>query len=252
MADVEFRLVTSVGPEDVHVVEELRDEGLNVDLIPSPTSIYFVNMYGSDPDKRTQKVLSKARPFSSEDLKDEKAQVFHLGTLLDDDFDIEVIKDLSKRGKVSVDIQGYLREVKGEEVCQVDYPLKEAAMPYIDILKANEIEMKVLTGETSARKAAEKIAGWGCREVILTLGHRGSLILSDGKFYEIPSYRTSKIVDATGCGDTYMAGYLYARSRGYDISAAGKFASALCAIKLGRKGPSIASESDVREITGQH
>lgn len=47
---------------------------------------------------------------------------------------------------LSVDAQGYLREVRGENVFAVDWPEKEEALKYIHILKANEHETEVLTG----------------------------------------------------------------------------------------------------------
>ena len=246
--DKSFRLVTAVGEDNTPVVEELKSEGIDVKVIPSSHSVYFENKYAANMADRTQRVLAKAGPFTVDNLSDVNARIFHLGTLLADDFSFDVIKDLSKRGIVSIDIQGYLREVVGEEVHPVDYELKREAMPYIHILKANENEMEVLTGEKDPYVAARTLADWGCREVLLTFGENGSLIYADNNFYEIPAIRAKEVVDTTGCGDTYMAGYLYKRAKGASYVEAGTFAAAMCTLKLGGKGPFNGTPSDVTAL----
>ena len=153
-------------------VDELRGEGIDVEVIPSRRTVYFENKYGENTDDRTQRVLAKADPFTNEKLQNIKARIFHLGTLTADDFSLDVIKELSARGLVSVDVQGYLRRINGEQVVPVDYEEKREAMKYISILKANEMEMEVLTDTADPKKAARILASWGCPEVILTLGRR--------------------------------------------------------------------------------
>lgn len=240
-----FKLVTSLGDTEMDVVEELRTDGIDVDVIPSRKSVYFENKYGEDMNNRTQRVLAKADPFTEENLKDVDSKIYHLGTLLADDFDLDVIKALAGKGIVSVDVQGYLRKVVGEDVVHVDYDKKREAMPYISILKANEKEMEVLTGTSDPHEAARILADWGCKEVLLTLGDKGSLIYTGGEFYNIPALPPTDLVDATGCGDTYMAGYLYKRSRGASYQEAGTFAAAMCTLKLAKKGPFSGTEEDV-------
>lgn len=240
-----FKLVTSLGDTEMDVVKELRADGIDVDVIPSRKSVYFQNKYGEDMNNRTQRVLAKADPFTEENLKDVDSKIYHLGTLLADDFDLDVIKALAGKGIVSVDVQGYLRKVVGEDVVHVDYDKKREAMPYISILKANEKEMEVLTGTSDPHEAARILSDWGCKEVLLTLGDKGSLIYTGGEFYNIPALPPADLVDATGCGDTYMAGYLYKRSRGASYQEAGTFAAAMCTLKLAKKGPFSGTEEDV-------
>lgn len=243
-----FRLVTSLADSERKAVEGLRAEGIDVRMIPSRKSVCFENKYGEDMNHRTQRVLAKADPFTVESLRDEEADIFHLGTLLADDFSVDVVEELSKKGRVSVDAQGYLREVRGENVHAVDWKEKERALPFIDILKVNEHEMEALTGLTEPREAALRLSEMGVKEVVITLGSEGSLIYYGGKFYEIPAYEAKDVVDATGCGDTYMAGYLYKRSRGCGIDESGRFAAAMCTIKLGAPGPFSASEKDAEKL----
>ncbi|MDE6153594.1 MAG: ribokinase [Muribaculaceae bacterium] len=243
-----FKLITSVGPDEVKAADDIRALGIDVEVIPSRRSVFFENKYGENLNDRTQRVLAKADPFTVDNLANVQARIYHLGTLLADDFSLDAIKMLSKRGIVSVDAQGYLREVRGEQVHPIDWADKTEALKYIDILKANEKEMETLTGSSDPYEAAQKLAQWGCKEVLLTLGDHGSLIYADGRFYQIPAFPTPSVVDATGCGDTYMAGYLYSRSRGADYVEAGRFAAAMCTIKLGHTGPFNGTEADILAI----
>lgn len=240
-----FQLVTAVGESELGSVDKIRELGIDVKTLPSRKSVYFENIYGENQNNRTQRVLAKADPFTVESLKDINAKIYHLGSLLADDFSLDVIKYLSAKGTLSVDVQGYLREVQGEKVVAVDWPEKIEALGYIDILKANEKEMAVLTGCTDPREAALRLAGWGVKEVLLTLGSEGSVIYTDGKFFDIPAYPPEQVVDATGCGDTYMTGYLYMRNKGASYYDAGCFAAAMCSIKLAASGPFSGTEDDI-------
>ena len=243
-----FKLVTSLAKSEMKAVDDIRAKGIDVDAIESAKSVYFENIYGENQNNRTQRVLAKADPFTVDALKDTEARYFHLGTLLADDFPLDAIKALSEKGVVSVDAQGYLRHVVGTEVHPVDWPDKLEALKYIDILKVNEHEAEVLTGTSDTRVAVERLAAWGVKEVILTLGSMGSLIYAEGKMHQIPAYEPSEVVDATGCGDTYMTGYLYMRSKGYGYEDAGKFAAAMCTVKLEASGPFAADAKRINEI----
>lgn len=244
----DFQLVTSLAETDMQAVTDLRQLGINVSVVPSRHTVYFENKYGENQNNRTQRVLAKADPFTVESLKNLKASVFHLGSLLADDFSLQVIESLAERGEVSVDSQGYLREVRGEKVYAVDWKEKREALRHIDVLKVNEYEMEVLTGHNDAHDAALQLAEWGVKEVCVTLGNYGSVILEDNHFYDICAYPPLRVVDATGCGDTYSTGYLYMRSRGANPSEAGHFAAAMSTLKLEANGPFARTEDDVWHI----
>ncbi|MGN0054240.1 MAG: PfkB family carbohydrate kinase [Bacteroides sp.] len=246
-----FLLVTALADSDLHVVDEMRQEGIEVKALHSTHSVCFENIYGANTNERKQRVTAKADPFTPESLADVKADIIHLGSLLADDFSLEVIKSLSTQGQLSVDVQGFLRKVENEQVLPIDWTEKREALRYIHTLKANEGEMEVLTQCSDPHEAALRIADWGVKEVLLTLGDKGSLIYAGGQFYDIPAYPTLNIVDATGCGDTYMVGYLYMRNRGASYQEAGCFAAAMCTLKLQSHGPFKSTEAAVRNIIGQ-
>ncbi|MEO5593403.1 MAG: PfkB family carbohydrate kinase [Chitinophagaceae bacterium] len=240
-----YLLVTSLGDGEMHTVTSLRSLGIEINAYQSAYSVYFENIYSDNVDHRTQRVLRKADPFSIDQLKDIRAKIFHLGPLLADDMSAGFIKDLSERGCVSLDVQGFLRTVEHLNVVLTDWPKKMETLKYIDILKANDQEMEVITGLTDVRAGAKLLSEWGIKEVVITLGSRGSVIYTDGIFYDIPVFIPNNISDTTGCGDTYMAGYLSQRILGKEPQEAGEFASAMAALKIESYGPFTGTPEDV-------
>lgn len=250
--DVSFSLVTSMDPTETEPAEKMRQAGIDVTLNTSRNTVFFENIYGENQNERKQRVLAKADPFTIEQLEHVDAKVYHLGSLLSDDFSNEVVEYLAKKGKVSIDVQGYLREVRDEKVYPIDWKDKLKVLKNTYYLKVNEIEMETITGLKDAHEAAKLLHSWGVTEVIITLGSEGSLIYVDDTFYEIPAYAPHEVVDATGCGDTYSAGYLYQRTLGATPTEAGKFAAAMCTIKLEHNGPFNRSIDDIHEIISKH
>ena len=246
--EISFSLVTAMDPTEKEPVDKMLQAGIDVTLNTSRNTVFFENIYGKNSNERKQRVLAKADPFTIQQLQDVEAKIFHLGSLLSDDFSTEVVEYLSTKGKVSIDVQGYLREVRDEKVYPVDWKDKLKVLKNTYYLKVNETEMETITGLKEPREAVKLIHAWGVTEVIITLGSEGSLVYVDDTFYEIPAYAPHEVVDATGCGDTYSAGYLYKRLQGATPTEAGKFAAAMCTIKLEHNGPFNRSEEEVLHI----
>lgn len=245
---VDFQLVTKVGREEMLQVNNLRQICSDVVCYPSAQSVYFENKYHADGNHRTQRVLAKADPFTIEEMRPLQAKVFHLGSLLSDDFSPDVVQHLATKGRVSIDAQGYLREVVGQEVRASEWKDKEKILSCTDVLKLNEREMEVVTHSRDPHAVAKSLAGYGVKEVIVTLDRFGSIIYAEGKFYDIPAYKPKELVDATGCGDTYSTGYLYCRLQGMGYEESGKFAAAMCTLKLERSGPFDGTIDDIYEV----
>ena len=246
--DINYHLVTALADTEMHFVSELRAKGIDVSVLPSKHTVYFENIYPENRDHRIQRVVQKADAFGAEQLNNVNANIFHLGPLLSDDVPVALIKTLAAKGLVSLDVQGYLREVRNENVYAIDWADKKETLPYISILKANEHEMEMLTGQADVRMGAKILHNWGVKEVVITLGSKGSVIYKDGIFYDIPAYKPSLVVDATGCGDTYMAGYLYQRIKKASIQFAGEFAAAMATIKMESSGPFTGTKEDVEYL----
>lgn len=242
---INYSLVTSLAETEMSVVDDLRQKGIDTTAIISKSSVYFENVYGENQDDRTQKVLAKADPFTIDGVKDIDAKIYFLGALLADDFSLDFVEQIAKKGLVAVDSQGYLRKVIGQDVFATDWENKLNFLKYVHFLKVNEMEMEALTGEADTRKAAQRLYEWGVKEVVITLGSLGSIIFDGKDFYTIPAYKPSEVIDATGCGDTYMTGYLYKRVQGADYQEAGKFGAAMATIKIENMGPFNSKLDDI-------
>ncbi|MCJ8210257.1 PfkB family carbohydrate kinase [Mucilaginibacter sp. RS28] len=245
---VNYLLVTAVAETELPSVKQLTDKGTEVEVLPTAATVYFENIYGDNSDERTQRVLQQADPFTVPDVAGIQAKVIHLGPLLADDISLDVIKELSSKAVLALDAQGYLRKVEDQQVLAVNWPEMTKALQHITILKVNDHELLALTGIADLHEGAKFVANLGVKEVVITLGSKGSVIYSDGQFFQIAPYKPKAVVDATGCGDTYMAGYLARRIKGDSIADAGKFASAMAALKIEQSGAFTGSEADVLQM----
>ncbi|MDP4681197.1 MAG: PfkB family carbohydrate kinase, partial [Cyclobacteriaceae bacterium] len=213
--------------------------------IPSDYSVFFENIYQKNQDNREQNVLAKAAAFTVENTPEIHSGYVHLGPLLNDDISLELIEALSKKAKISLDIQGFLRYTENKKVIYSDWEQKIEGLSYVHTLKANEKETTIISGTKDFKEAAIVLASLGVKEVIITLGSHGSMVYAEEIFHHIPAYQPKKVVDATGCGDTYMAGYLYKREQGASIDEAGRFAAAMATLKIQSFGPFDKTEEEV-------
>ena len=249
--DVNYLLVTKLRTEDQPLLEEIS--GLPIKLCPSVSTHFFENIYEDYSDNRRQKVHSLAEPFGVTDVEEVSTRYFHLGPLASEDIPLELIRSISGQAVVSLDAQGFLRVIENEQVHPCEWYAKHEGLPFIDILKVNDFEASLLTKHEDMSKAAVALARYGIGEVVITMGSRSSLIYSGGVFHSIPAYPPQKTVDATGCGDTYMAGYLYQRVKGKTIEESGKFGAAMATLKMQGFGPFRGTENDILQlIASQH
>jgi sugar/nucleoside kinase (ribokinase family) len=105
-------------------------------------------------------------------------------------------------------------------------------MPYLDYFMPNLEEAELITGlsNSSSKEAIVDMArvflNAGARAVIFKMGSRGSFLMrSDGTRFRIPAFEVN-VVDTTGCGDAWTAGFIAALSRGMDEEASARFGSA--------------------------
>lgn len=83
-------------------------------------------------------------------------------------------------------------------------------------LVLNEGEARLLTGKTNLVTAGREILRMGPRFAIIKKGEHGSLLVSTDDLFLMPPYPTEKVVDPTGCGDSFAGGtmgYLAALGR---------------------------------------
>jgi len=96
---------------------------------------------------------------------------------------------------------------------------------HVSIIFSNEDEARALTGKEYQDAGAE-MAGY-LDEVIITRGAQGAFIIKGDDSAHVSAAPVGAVIDTTGAGDLFAAGYLYGRARGADATICGKIASAL-------------------------
>jgi sugar/nucleoside kinase (ribokinase family) len=94
----------------------------------------------------------------------------------------------------------------------------------VDILFANEAEITSLYQTTSFEEAAQR-AQRDTKLAAITRSEKGSVILGEGERIEVEAAPVAKVVDTTGAGDLYAAGFLLGVARGLDLEVAGRLGS---------------------------
>jgi fructokinase len=83
-----------------------------------------------------------------------------------------------------------------------------ATIPDVDLLKVNEIELELLTGRSDPDAGSQALLARGPALCVVTLGPDGSFFRIAQGGEHVPPFRV-KTVDATGCGDAFVAGLIW-------------------------------------------
>jgi sugar/nucleoside kinase (ribokinase family) len=111
----------------------------------------------------------------------------------------------------------------------------ELAEHHVDILFANEAEICALYQVNDFGAALARIRGQG-RIAALTRGPRGSLVVDGDEVHVVEAHPVRELVDTTGAGDLYAAGFLFALSRGLDLASCGRLGSLAAAEVISHVG----------------
>jgi len=248
-------VITKLRDTDAFLLHELEKEHIPVFLGHSGATTTFRNEYPEGTATRQQWVKDVAEPFTFGDVSRCDAAIFHLGPLTKGDIPPELIRLLATKAQVSMDVQGFVRDMgkRGRgwvRVRQRAWKEKREVLAFVNILKASEDEADILCPGLHLSEIARELSGYGPQEVVITCGADPSLVYCAGNTYRIPAYapRNTGAVDPTGCGDTYMAGYLFYRQKTDRLDEAGKFAAITAFVKLERGGPFTGGEKDVRDF----
>ena len=108
--------------------------------------------------------------------------------------------------------------------------------PHMDYFFPNEAELATLTGNNDVYKNIETLLSYGLPCAVVKRGGEGCIIANKSAQIVIPAYRAEKIIDTTGAGDSFAAGFLYALSEGWTLEDCGKFACAVASCSVEEVG----------------
>lgn len=126
--------------------------------------------------------------------------------------------------------------------------LPDELFGYISLITPNQTESALLSGiEDNLDAAVEKLMQLGVKDVVVTLGSKGSLVISEGTRTLVPSLKV-KAVDTTAAGDTFCGALCVALSEGCSLVDAAGFATKASALTVQKMGAqdSIPFRSDIK------
>jgi sugar/nucleoside kinase (ribokinase family) len=121
----------------------------------------------------------------------------------------------------------------------------ELAEKYVDILFANESEILSLYQVEHFDDALQQVRKH-CEIAALTRSEKGSVVVSGDEVHVIDAVKGVKVVDTTGAGDAYAAGFLYGYTQGRDLATCGRLGGVMAASVIGQYGPRL--EGDVKAL----
>lgn len=247
-------LIGAVGDDfKERFASDLQKYGIDHILTPSKETGGFSLIYYDDFGNRTLDLLGRANNIEgikTEWYKDSKAVL--IGPILKE-VSLDQIAEIRANfdGLFFCDPQGLLRDA--DENSRIFHESNEAiqkTLANFDVVKPNELEGKVFTGidcRQDPYEAARIIKSWGPKIVVVTLAELGSVIYDGEQFIDIPPYEID-LVDATGAGDTYMAGFTFEYLKTGDLRKAGCYASCTSSIMIENVGPDFEmSEAMIRQ-----
>ncbi|GAA3803451.1 sugar kinase [Nocardioides panacisoli] len=101
-------------------------------------------------------------------------------------------------------------------------------LPHADYLLPNDEQVLGFTGAPTLNEGARALvdAGAGC--VAVTQGAKGALVVTSDESHEVPAFAID-VIDTTGCGDAFSAGFLRGLSLGHDLASAARLGCATAA-----------------------
>jgi sugar/nucleoside kinase (ribokinase family) len=94
----------------------------------------------------------------------------------------------------------------------------------VDILFANEVEIMSLYEVDTFDEALQHVRGH-CEVAALTRSERGSVVVTNDEVHLIDAHPVAQLVDTTGAGDLYAAGFLFGYTQGFDLVRCGQLGS---------------------------
>jgi len=137
--------------------------------------------------------------------------------------------------------------------------LEKKVLEKISLMTPNRSELELITNQNvntveEAEKAAKEIISAGVKDVVVTLGKEGALVVNSKKITHVPTFGEVKIVDTTGAGDAFNGGLAIALSEGKNLVEATYFANAVASLNVTKIGtaPAMPYRKEVEEFLKNH
>jgi len=239
-------VATRLHPGDFCWLDEMKAAGIRVFATPAPQTSGIENIYDSaDMERRICKPLGFAGPFRAEDIPDLKARIIAIVPIIAGEVDLPLLRELASRGPLALDVQGFVRVRVGGDLVFRPWPEMADGLSLLTYLKVDRAEAELLTGQSNLSLAAERLAGYGPREVLIT-ETAGATVWAERQIHRAP-FRPLSLAGRTGRGDTCFATYLGRRLSG-SVEEATRLAGAVTSLKQEQPGPWRGSLADAQAL----
>jgi sugar/nucleoside kinase (ribokinase family) len=143
---------------------------------------------------------------------------------------VEVVKDSG--GKISFDPNFRPELLSEKQVRELFYPILKNS----DIIFPTYDEIRILSEQKDIQIACEQLFKIGPQIIAVKEGKDGSTVYTKDDKCPVPAFKVEE-VDPTGAGDCYCAGFLYGILNGMKIRETARFANAVGALAITKKGP---------------
>jgi len=218
----------SAEPDRRELLTPLVCLGLPVLWRPGTSTAGFSMSYDGDVRRMTVEEIGPS--WTAEEVRGWVSKAFagiewvHVAPLARSDFPPETLEELGRGRRLSFDGQGLVRPGHTGAL-QLDAEYDPAVLRSVWLLKLAEDEASLVLDRLDERS----LRSLGVPELVVTLGSRGSLVLSARGLERVPSREVSGAVDPTGAGDAFAAAYVSSRAQGHAPAAAAHRANALVA-----------------------
>jgi sugar/nucleoside kinase (ribokinase family) len=228
-------VVTRLHPNDFALLDELREEGVQVFAAAAPETSGIENIYDSaDMERRICKPLGFAGPFHPHEIPEVQARIYVAASIIAGEIDLSLLKLLAQRGPVALDVQGFVRVRDNGNLVFRQWPEMEEGLAHVSYLKVDRAEAELLTGETDLQVTARHLAAYGPGEVVITQSS-GVTVFAGGEIHQA-AFTPRSLDGRTGRGDTCFATYLGCRLN-CEPAEATRLAGAVTTLKQEKPGP---------------
>ena len=111
----------------------------------------------------------------------------------------------------------------------------ENVLPYVDLFFPNEKELLLLTGKSNIGEAIDSIKKY-IKILAIKRGNQGSAVFHENNLKDMPSFLNKKVIDTTGAGDSFNAGFILKFINGFNIEECQKFGNLMGAVSTTAAG----------------
>lgn len=123
-------------------------------------------------------------------------------------------------------------------------------LPHMDVFMPSYEEARAIAGKEEPADIAEVFLRRGVPAAVIKLGEKGCYIRTKERETRLPAVPVARVVDTTGAGDSFAAGFVYGLAQGWSLDRCGMFANAVgaCCVQAVGATTGIKSLSETRKI----